>query len=108
MPATTPKPEPVPPDEFEKIVYGLITPEGQLFKVDYYGNHSSTMYRLQEHGIVDFGIAYEKLVHISDSDFDHVRKYQDSRRVTQKQFDTMFDYSLARGFEFPWELAEVI
>ena len=101
--------KPVDISEYASTPYALILPNGHLYKVEYYGNHCSTAYKLQDAGILEgCGGDYAGCVHVSDFEFDHIgRDYRDSKKVTQKQADTMFDYTLACGKIFNFEVLEI-
>lgn len=100
---------PQPTTEFERVRYGLLTPEGELFACGF-TDHSYLVGQLEHAGILDPKSPYEYdgCVHISEFDFDLARDYPDCRKVTQKQLDVMFDYMLAHGQRFPFDSLEVI
>ena len=98
----------VPPaTDFTEVKYGLIDRNGKLYNADHCGGHSSLYDQLQEAGILSRG-DWDSCVHVNRFDFDYARSSPECRRVTQKQFDTMFDYALAHGTEFPFDILEVV
>ena len=109
--------EPEPTTDYRDVDYGLITPDGLLYETEYEG-HYGLAEDLACAGLVSSNTnkAHYGCVHLASGDFDMVRgagwyRRQDVaeyRKITQKQFDTMFAYMTARGTAFPWELVEVI
>src|SRR6266498_597815 len=102
--------KPVKINKYKTAKYALILPNGDLYKVDFFGKHCTTAYELQNAGILyGFGGNYDGCVHISDYEFDHIeRGHKSSKRVTQKQADTMFDYMMAVGKTFTFDILEII
>ena len=97
----------VDPERYGEIRYALITKDGRMFDAGRYGGHGRLAYKLEKAGILPES-HYDGCVHISDSDFDFAREDKDYCRVTQQQFNTMFDYMMAKHGEFPWDRLEVI
>ena len=108
--------EPEPTNDFLDVDYGLITPDGLLYETEYEG-HYGLAEELALAGLVNSNTdkSHYGCVHLSGGDFDAARgagwyRRQDiteCRKVTQKQFDTMFAYMTARGATFPWDVLEV-
>jgi len=111
------EPELEPTTNFLDVDYGLITPTGLLFETEFEG-HCGLAEDLFDAGLVssNSGKDYYGCVHLADGDFDVIsgagwysrQRSDESRRVTQKQFDTMVAYKTARGETFPWNILEVI
>ena len=105
-----------PTTEYEDVDYGLIAPNGGLYETDYEG-HCGLADDLYAEGVVESSSRdYFGCVHVADGYFDVIegdgwysgQDVKEARRVTQKQFDTMVAYKLARGEKFNFDILEVI
>lgn len=96
------------PEDYERIHYALITPDGRMFNAVSFGGHSALAYKLSQLAILPEGAGYDNCVHVSFGDFDFARDDKNYCRVTQAQFNTMFDYKMAIQGSFPWDRLEVI
>ena len=107
-----------PRTDYDRIRFGLITPEGELYSCGY-ADHCKLVNRLVNFGKLDKNNPrdYHGCVHISDYSFDEIEKgrsfptsqyYINSKFVTNKQIDRMFDYCLALGIEFDFKALEIV
>lgn len=99
-----------PTTDFLKVRYGLITPNGDLYACGY-TDHCYLASELERIGVLneDANSDYGGSVHVSSYRFDHIEQgYTESKRVTQRQLDTMFDYAAAHNNSFSTDGLEII
>lgn len=109
---------PVPKEEWGNVEYGLLTPNGEIFKCGFAG-HSNLTWDLRKEGVLDEKnqADFHGAQHISGHEFDRLKEatrpcnansryYADTKRVTQAQIDAMFDYLCAVGNPFDLDMFE--
>lgn len=99
-----------PTTDYENVEYGLITPDGRLFETDFYG-HCSLADDLVMEGVLNENTPqdYFGSIHLADGEFDLIDfDCEYTLRVTQAQFNTMFDYMKARNDTFDFYKLEII
>ena len=101
--------QPVTIDNYSEILYALILPDGSLYDAERFGGHCSLAYKLHEAELLPSHY-YDNCVHVSSANFDFIteRYGKEYLKVTQKQIDTMLDYTLAHNKPFDFSQMEII
>lgn len=99
-------PKPRPTTDYKNVRFGLLSPDGKLYKCEYWG-HDDLIYDLglkhSYHGIQQKGWVVLRHIWIGDED----RMYWNTdSELTQKQLDVIWDYCQENGKDFPRELKD--